>query len=218
VTELGKLVTTLATRDALLVAAVVLGCWSLTRMRVRSDTAVVLAWLACSIAVLVFEKAMFANHVATLIPPLALLVALHPPPVRTFTIAVVVLVPWQIVMQRDIVWPQRYHGIDAQVVAALRTLPSDAEAIADDPGLVWQAGRSTPPLMNDSTDMRVFQHTLTTHDIVVAAARPRMCAVVITPVGFGTLLPDLRHALQHAGYELAHAYGRDRELWLRDGC
>ena len=42
--------------------------------------------------------------------------------------------------------------------------------------------------------------------------------VVITPVGFGTQLVGLRPALAAVGYRLAHAYGSDRELWLKEGC
>ena len=125
------------------------------------------------------------------------------------------LVPWQVANETDILWPGHYTGIDGQVVARLQRLPHGSEAMADDPGLVWRAGLSTPAQMNDTTDMRVFQGELTTPVIAAAAASGHVCAVVITPVGFGTLLPGLRDALTRVGYRLAHAYGRDRELWLR---
>jgi hypothetical protein len=69
--------------------------------------------------------------------------------------------------------------------------------------------------MNDTTDMRIFQGEITTRVVADAAASPHTCAVVITPVGFGTQLPGLRAAITGAGYRLAHAYGYDRELWLR---
>jgi hypothetical protein len=163
----------------------------------------------------VFEKAMYANHLAVLVLPLGLLAAIRPPPRRALAIALVVLVPWEIANQRDIAWPSHNTGVDAQVVAQLRRLPPGAEAIADDPGLVWRAGLTTPAQMNDTTDMRVFQGELTTGVVAAAAASPRVCAVVITPVGFGTQLRGLRDALRTVGYRLERAYGRDRELWLR---
>jgi len=217
--QLGKLVTTLATRDAALVAAVVLGVVAARRATsarsTRNDARLLGIWLALTALVLVFEKAMFANHLAAIILPLALLAAVRPPPLSWLAIALVVLVPWEAVNQRDILWPSHIAGVDAQVVAQLRRLPHGAEAIADDPGLVWRAGLSTPAQMNDTTDMRIFQGGITTGVVAAAAASPRTCAVVITPVGFGAQLQGLRAAITAVGYRLAHAYGRDRELWLR---
>ena len=217
--QLEKLTTTLATRDLILVTAVVLGLIAWARAGLpapaESDVRLLGIWLALVAIVLVFEKAMYANHVAALILPLGLLAAVRPPPGRWLAVALVVFVPWEIAMQRDILWPSHLEGVDAQVVAQLRLLPRGAEAIADDPGLVWRAGLTTPPQMNDTTDMRVFQGELTTAVIEHAAASTRACAVVITPVGFGTQLPGLRAAISAVGYHLAHAYGHDRELWLR---
>jgi hypothetical protein len=217
--QLEKLTTTLATRDLVLVGAVVLGLIAWARAGVpspaESDVRLLGIWLALVAMVLVFENAMFANHVAAIILPLGLLAAVRPPPWRWLAVALVVFVPWEVAMQRDILWPSHLRGVDAQVVAQLRRLPRGAEAIADDPGLVWRAGLTTPPQMNDTTDMRVFQGKLTTSVIEHAAASTRTCAVVITPVGFGTQLPGIRAALSAVGYHLAHAYGHDRELWLR---
>jgi hypothetical protein len=184
----------------------------------RDDARLMAVWAALAALVLVFERAMFAGHVATIVLPIALLVACRPPDMHWLALAFVVLEPWQIANQRDILWPRQLTGIDAQVVEALRSLPRGAQAIADDPGLVWRAGRSTPAQMNDTTDMRVFQGQLTTHIVAHAAATTQNCAVVITPIGFGTQLVGLRPALIGVGYRLAHAYGHDRELWLKHPC
>jgi hypothetical protein len=217
--QFGKLITTLATRDAVLVAAVVLGIVAARRagsaLHARNDARLLVIWLALTGFVLVFEKAMYANHLAAMILPLALLAAVRPPPLQWLAVAMVALVPWTIANQRDILWPRHLTGVDAQVVAELRRLPPGAEALADDPGLVWRAGLSTPAQMNDTTDMRIFQGGITTRVVADAAASPRTCAVVITPVGFGAQLPGVRAAISAVGYRLAHAYGRDRELWLR---
>jgi hypothetical protein len=213
------LMTSLATRDAILVSAVVLGIIAAARVGapplISSDTKVLGAWLALAAIVLVFEKAMHTTHIASIILPFALLAAARPPPMRWLAIALVVLLPWEIANQRDILWPSHLIGVDAQVVAQLHRLPHGAQAIADDPGLVWRAGLSTPAQMNDTTDMRVFQGSITTRVVAYAAATPHTCAVVITPIGFGTQLKGLRAAITALGYQLAHAYGHDRELWLR---
>jgi hypothetical protein len=217
--QLEKLTTTLVTRDAIVVVAVVLGMVAAARSGrralPRSDVGLLGIWFVLTAIVLVFEKAMYANHVVTIILPLALLGAVRPPPWRWLALALAVLVPWQIVNQRDILWPPHMTGVDAQVVARLRALPRGAEAIADDPGLVWRAGLTTPAQMNDTTDMRVFQGQITTRVVAEAAASARTCAVVITPGGFGVQLLGLRSAISAVGYHLAHAYGPDRELWLR---
>jgi hypothetical protein len=217
--QLEKLTTTLATRDLVLVGAVVLGLIAWARARppspAESDVRLLAIWLALVAIVLVFEKAMYANHVAAIILPLGLFAAVRPPPWRWLAVALVVLVPWEVAMQRDVLWPSHLTSVDAQVVAQLRRLPPGAEAIADDPGLVWRAGLTTPPQMNDTTDMRVFQGELTASVIEHAAASTRACAVVITPVGFGAQIPGIRAAITAVGYRLAHAYGHDRELWLR---
>jgi hypothetical protein len=217
--QLGKLATTLATRDALLVVLVVLGLVTAARLGTRSagnfDGRVLGVWIALSAMILVFEKAMYANHVVVLVLPLGLLAAIRPPPMRLLAIALVVLVPWEVVNQRDILWPKHLHGVDAQVVAQLHRLPHGAEAIADDPGLVWRAGLTTPAQMNDTTDMRIFQGSITTSVVAEAAASTHACAVVITPGGFGVQLPGLRPAIASLGYGLAYAYEPDREVWLR---
>jgi 4-amino-4-deoxy-L-arabinose transferase-like glycosyltransferase len=217
--QLGRLATDLSTRDAILVAAVGLGWIAARRARPDArggpDVRILTTWCALVAIVLVFEKAMFANHLAAMILPLGLLAAMRPPPMRGLAIALVVLVPWEVVNQRDILWPAHPTGVDAQVIAELHRLPPGSEAISDNPGLVWRAGLSTPALMNDTTDMRVFQGGITTENVAEAAVSAHTCALVITPGGFGVQLPGLRAALTDAGYRLARAWGNDRELWLR---
>jgi hypothetical protein len=218
-TQAGKLAVGLATRDAILVAAVGLGWFAARRAgrttRVPADLRLLTAWTALVAVVLVLEKAMFANHLAAIVLPLALVAAVRPPPSRWLAVALVVLVPWEIANQRDILWPAHVTGVDAQVVAHLRRLPPGSEAISDNPGLVWRAGLTTPAQMNDTTDMRVFQGGITTEVVAAAALSGHTCAVVITPGGFGVQLPGVRAAIGSEGYHLARAWGNDRELWLR---
>src|SRR5262249_42341719 len=151
--------------------------------------------------VLVFEKALYANHLATLVLPLALLFAMRPPPLRWLAIALIALVPWSLVTLNDILWPHAYSGIDAQAVAALHALPPGTRAISDDPGFVWRAGLSTPAQMNDLTIIRAYQHMISTDIVARAALDARTCAVLIWTFRFDDRLHGLRSALNGEGYE-----------------
>jgi Dolichyl-phosphate-mannose-protein mannosyltransferase len=221
--QLGKLATLLVERDGVLLAALALGLVATvvgaSRTTARSrDITVVATWAGAVALVLVFEKAMFANHVATIIVPLVILFALRPPPLRWLAIASVVFVPVSVVSVRNILEPRAYTGIDQQLVNDLETLPPGFTAISDDPGYVWRAGLYTPRLMNDMSQMRIEQRLLTTADVVAAAGTPQNCAAVIWTPRFGAQLGGLRAGLRVEGYTLAREYAPGRELWLRPDC
>lgn len=219
--QLGKLTSLLALRDGILVAAVALGLIAIIvvgvqHLRTRNDDAVVIGvWLLAAALICVFEKALFANHIATVVIPLALLFAVRPPPLRWLAIGLVVLVPWAIYNLSDMLWPGGYHGNEAALVRDLKRLPSGARAISDDPAYVWRAGLSTPRLLNDVSKMRIDQGTLTTAGVVAAAREPETCAVVIWTFRFGALLHGLREGLTDAGYTRAREYAPFKELWLK---
>ena len=61
------------------------------------------------------------------------------------------LLPVELVALSDVVVPGPYSRPAAEVVAALRALPPGARVVSDIPGLVWQAGRITPRLLNTFT-------------------------------------------------------------------
>jgi hypothetical protein len=216
-----RLTSLLGLRDGILVAAVVLGviAAAIGATRVvetrRRDALVIAIWAGAVAVLLVFEKAMFANHLATLVIPLALLFVIRPPPLRWLAIGLIALVPWAIVNTNDMLWFRHYTGIDAELVADLQRLPPAAKAVADDPAYVWRAGLSTPRLMNDVSKMRIDQRSLTTSDVVDAARARGTCAVVIWTFRFGSLLAGLRDGIRSAGYELARQYAPDHELWLK---
>jgi len=228
--NLGKLATTLAQRDTVILGALALGAVAaLVGSRDgaggreddperRADLVVVGVWAAVVVLMLVLETVLFTNHVAALVIPLVLLIALRPPPLRWLAAGLVVLVPVMAWTTIDFVRPRHYIGAEAELVAALRALPAGATAISDDPQYVWRAGRSTPPMMNDVSAMRFDQGSLTTADIVDAARRPGNCAVVIWSERFATMAPGLREGLAGAGYGLARSFGPDRELWTRAPC
>jgi len=222
--QLGKLTSLLVERDGVLMGAVVLGLVALAvgvrhmdRAR-QFDTVLIGSWTAVVALELVFEKALFANHLATIVVPLALLLALHPPPLRWLAYALIVLVPWTLAFTYDMLRPRSFSGADAQLERDLRSLPRDAQAIADDPSYVWRAGLSTPAMMNDVSIMRLFQGTLSARSIAAAAATPKNCAVAIWTTRFNAFTPGLRDALRGVGYYRAREYAPGKELWLKSGC
>ncbi len=230
--QFDKLATTLPSRDLPLLAAVLLallatlaarrGATVATRGAVRAgavgshqDVLLVLAWLIPLALLLVFEKNMWRPHIAALTLPLALLVALRPPPLRWFAVALVFLVPWWAVHLSDLLWPAPYHGAPAAAVADLRALPGGAWVITDDPGLAWRAGRRLPASLVDASVLRIDEHLITTSVIRDAAASSRVCAVVVWTSRYGRDLPGLPAALRDDGYVITRRYGGIRAMWVK---
>jgi hypothetical protein len=175
-------------------------------------------WFTVGVVLLVVEPTMFRNHIATLVPPLALLAALHPPPWRAFAVLLLFLVPWWAVQLSDVLWPQGYTGDEKAVVAALRELPPGAQAISDEPGLLWRAGRRTPPWLNDGSVKRIQQGNITTDVVAREAARDDVCAAVVWSFRWGSELPGLPEALRDLGYTPVARYTGPRTLWVKPSC
>ncbi len=179
------------------------------------DVWIIAAWLVPLLVLLVFEKNMWRPHIAAVALPLALLVALRPPPLRWFAIALIFLVPWWAIHLHNIVWPAPLGGDEAAVVAQLRALPKGAWAISDEPGLAWRADRRVPAPLVDGSVLRIDEHLVTTRTIADAAADARVCAVVVWTSRYGTGLPGLPAALQRDGYEIARRYTGHRVFWQK---
>jgi Dolichyl-phosphate-mannose-protein mannosyltransferase len=221
VSRFGKLASTLAGRDLVLLVAVALGLVALLALRSRvprrAESVVVLVWLTVLVLVLVLQKLLLVNHMAVLAPVLALVFALHPPPLRWLAISLVVLVPVQAYQLSDIVWPEPYRGMQADVVRQLRALPPGALAASDIPGLVWQAGRVTPRRLNDNSNARISTGRETTALVLSGAGNAYTCAMVIWSFRWGENLPGLRNGLARLGYT-SHVYARNHELWRKSSC
>jgi hypothetical protein len=223
IANLGLVVRTLFDRDLLLVVAVLLGvATAFTRhglQLVSRWTALLLGtWLALVIVVLLFERLVLVNHVATLVLPLALLFTARPPPLRWIAVAAAVLIPVQAIQLSAIVLPTGYHGRTEQVIDTLQSLPPRAQVASDVPGLVWQAGRTTPRFLNDPSNARIETHRLTTATVIAAARAPSTCAVVIWSFRFGNDLPGLRDALRQQRYTLSQNYAPNEQLWNKTNC
>ena len=240
--NLRKVISTLGDRDLPIVLAAlasgVLAALAHLRTRRRpagsaestaERTGLVVAWLLTTILVLAAEHPLWRNHVAHLIPPAALLVAagfdrLRAGSPRRGRAAVAVVaataalaVPYHVVHLSEVLWPAPPGKALAAARADLRALPSGGEVISDDPGVVWRAGRRTPPDLVDTSILRIESGRLTAASLARAAADRRVCAVLVWSHRFADLtpLPDL---LQQVGYSAGPRYGGPKVLWRRPGC
>ncbi len=228
---LGKILGTLWDRDiAVLVALVLAGAMLLlARRRVgrgalrstppvpRVTVAGLVLWALLVVALLVWEPALFRPHVAHLIPPLALIAALRPPPWRVLLVAAIVVVPVWAVQNRAILWPEGYSGDTAALVARLRALPDDALVISDEPGLVWRAGRRTPGALADPSYQRIDAGDITVATVGDAASAPDVCAVVVTSADHFGRFARLGDRLAAVGY-VPERFGPRITLYARPGC
>lgn len=234
VSQLRKLSSTLSSRDLLVVGAVLftLGATIVIAVRARrgkgegmqplhasrADIAVIAVWTIVMALVLVFEPALYRNHFATIVPPLALLAAVLVRTPRVLVIVLILLIPWSAANLHDVLWPTGYRGASAQLMQQLRALPRNAEVISDEPGFVYRANLRTPKLLNDPSVKRIDQHLLTTPMIATAVRDHAVCAVVVWSPRFGRDLPGLPAALRAGGLEVAQQWSGNRALWLRPNC
>jgi 4-amino-4-deoxy-L-arabinose transferase-like glycosyltransferase len=179
-------------------------------------------WAGLVVVVLLAQNPMFRNHLAALVPPLALLVARYRPSWRAVAITALITLPYQVYQLRPLLIPKDYSGRSATIVDALRKLPPGAWALSDEPGLIWRAGKATDPFFVDPSVLRIglpVQEIAFDRDrLLDAAANPRECAVAVTSrERFGSF-PDLPEKLAGLGYEQTEDFGRGRGLWIRRDC
>ena len=98
--------------------------------------------------------------------------------------------------------------------------PEGAQAISDEAGQVWRAGRSTPPDMVDSSILRIDSGLITTESLTEEASRPEVCIVVVWAKGperFGHL-EALEESLAEEGYEPMLRFEEPRAVYERTDC
>lgn len=173
-------------------------------------------WLAAQFALLVYEPAFWRPHVAFLIAPLALLVALRPPPVIALVIGAAVVMPSYWSNVHSMLWPDPYSRSEQAAVDALHGLPAGSLAISDEPGLLWRADRLTVPYFDDSSIKRIEEGQITAVKLQNAAAKPNVCGVLVWTSRYGNL--DLGPRLAQVGYEVTARYGGPRVLYERRAC
>jgi hypothetical protein len=174
------------------------------------------AWFAAQLALLVYEPAFWRPHVAFLIAPLALLVALRPPPLVALLVGAIAVAPLYWSNMHSMLWPDPYTAAERAAVDDLRSLPSGALALSDEPGFLWRADRLTDPYFDDSSVKRIEQRQITTAKLARAAAKPDVCAVLVWTSRYGDL--DLGPPLTAAGYQITARYGGPRVLYEKRDC
>jgi hypothetical protein len=177
---------------------------------------VLVLWLAVQFALLVYEPAFWRPHVAFLIAPLALLVALRPPQLVALVIGAAVVVPWYWSNVHSMLWPDPYNKTESAAVDGLRNLPAGSLAISDEPGFLWRADRLTIPYFDDSSIKRIEQGQVTATKLAEAAAKPDVCGVLVWTSRYANL--DLGPRLTDAGYEVTARYGGPRVLYEKSAC
>ncbi len=187
-------------------------------------------WLGATVVVLAAEHPLWRNHVAHLVPPVALLVAAvvdrfravarpagrRAALVATAAVAALAL-PYHLVHMAEVLWPAPPGEARAAARADLRALPPGAWVISDDPGVVWRAGRRTPDDLVDTSILRIESHRLTAPSLARAAVRDPVCAVLVWSSRFGDLT-SLPRLLEDHGYAPTGRYGGPRVLYTRADC
>jgi len=226
--NLAKILSTLGDRDLPVVIAVVLAIGAIAvgrraaapaaSARLTSPDTLLLAWLATTMLVLLTEHPMWRPHVSQLVPPLALLAARHRPPARWLAVAAVAVLPYHLVHAWPILHPSDYADSSEAMLEQLRVLPEGALAISDDPGIVWRAGRRTPPDLVDASILRIETGDITAASVTAAAARPDVCAVVVRSRERWGSFDDLPERLAEVGYEIAYGDAPNRRVYVRPSC
>jgi hypothetical protein len=225
---LRKLVETLWDRDKILVVAVILAAIAFAvrfvlRRRAgrpgdRALTVVacgLVLWLVLVVALLVSEPAMWRAHVAHVIPPLALLAALKPPPWTVLVVAGLVTLPFAIAGNTSILWPDGYAGQEAALVQRLDRFPADAQFISDDPGYVWRSGHRVPGYFADPSYQRIDEGGITRASLVGAASDRAVCGVIVSSPLHFERFAGLADALAPEGFHPVR-FGPHLVLYERD--
>jgi hypothetical protein len=223
-----KVLDTLWDRDLLVVLALALALVAfLVRLVLRRRagrpgdraTTIVVAglvlWVVLVLALLIWEPAMWRAHVAHLVPPLALLAALRPPPWIVLVVAGVVAAPFFVSNNRTILWPDGYSGHQAALVHHLERFPSGARFISDDPGFVWRSGHATPGAYADTSYQRIDDGDITARSLVADAADRDVCGVIAALPNHFDRLTGLADGLAGEGFHPV-TFGDSITLYQRD--
>jgi hypothetical protein len=224
VDNLIKVVNVLITRDTVLLAGLgvaLFAAWRSDRLGENRQIKLLLwTWLAAMFALLVIEHPLWRPHVSELVAPGVLLVAAYRPPWKPVVVLCALLLPLHLGYAHELLWPGDYSGDEAEVVERIRDLPEGAQAISDEAGQVWRAGRTTPPDMVDSSILRIDSGRITTDSLTAEASRPEVCMVVVWAEGperFGHL-EGLAESLAEEGYQPVLRFEEPRVVYERTDC
>ncbi len=118
----------------------------------------------------------------------------------------VVVLPFHLVFVRSILDPPPLRGASREAVRAVHALPPDSRVITDEIGLVWRAGRTTPPDLVDASIKQFEQHRITEPRVARAARRGDVCAVLVWRDTYLGSFRQLPHDLATAGYAVTERF------------
>jgi predicted membrane-bound mannosyltransferase len=179
------------------------------------------AWATTAILLLATQRPLWPHHALVLIVPLALLAAgtasrldrLRP---ESYPLAVGVLLLGFAVSALHVHTYQTPDDSRRDAVAAqlMATGPGDP-IITDDQYTVALAGRSTPPTLVDTSQVRVQSGELSTTQVAATADRSNApCVLVDEHYGSLNRMPGFRRWVTHR-YGVRHRLGHGRVLYLR---
>jgi hypothetical protein len=218
-----KVLTTLWDRDPVLLAlgllTIAAAIWLPRRTDEDRDPERALwLWAGVLLLFLIVEPALWRNHLSSIVAPVALAIALRPPPLRWIVIAAIVVVPLQASHLRGFFWPSPYEGVTADAHEALEALPNGAWALSDDVGLVWRShSRPTDDLV-DTSIKRQEQGDVDAAHVAKEATNPHVCAVLVWWHKYWGSFDDLPALLAREGYQPVQRFAGqagDRVLYTR---
>ncbi len=234
-----KLISTVTTRDVVLVAAglvaAVAAFWRRRHPEAAADLParpdqgttppvplLLWGWFGAMTLMLVMEHPMWRPHISELVPSACLLIAWYRPPVKPTVIVGVLATIFMVISYAgpSLLWAGDYEGDEAVVVDTLRSLPEGAVAISDEPGQVWRAGLRTPDNLVDGSALLTDSGRVTADTIAEAAAADEVCAVVVWSDRFGQFT-ELGDLLAAEGFEVDSAstdFEDPRTLYLKPDC
>lgn len=151
-----------------------------TTGRMPSGRLLASVWLVTTVLWLaVGVNPMWRSHVSGLVPPAVLVLALCAPPRRWIIYSTIICVPLAVVQLAPIIVPGPYRDSEAAVVEVLRSLPSQAWVLSDEPGLAWRTGHRTTDDLVDPSVLRIRSHRYDEDSVIEAARNQHICAVVV---------------------------------------
>ena len=254
-----KVVTTLWSRDLVLLGAFVITLATMLIRRARrgarardhdgSDrggrldaggldrgplaTSVLAVWLLAMTAFLVTQPALWRNHLAHLVAPIALFVVAATSDAvagrgaaRRGSRAVVIvgLVAGAIVQASflaSILVPPPYGGANRDAADALERLPESARVVSDEVGLVWRSEHRTPDDLVDMSIKQFQQGRIDLERLTRVAERDDVCAFLVWSDRHLGAVAGLPMALERSGYTVVEHFDGARgarRLWVKRDC
>jgi hypothetical protein len=172
-------------------------------------------WLGSAGVLLLAHDPLYLQHLMVVVPPASILLAAHRPPALVAVAVLLATLPLQADGAGWRASRRQPSPSEATVIDLLvRLAPADGLVISDEPALPWLAGRTSPGSMVDLSYVRIESGDLDADDLLAAAHRPGVCAVLIWTPRLAQL-PGQRAALEDYR-PVFHSV--ERVLLVRDGC